>query len=347
MPTLEYNGFKYVVTNPRDFNEGLKIEYEGDMPEHLYKYYSPNEHNLQALIKQELYFSHPYRFNDIMDSNMLSFDFSEVTFEKFEELLKNTNYKHNVRELYDDDKLNGFSFYRFLFYSLLYQIFGILSLSENEMHDLMWGHYSTDNGFRVKFETDGLVESLKTKNGPNLKIFPINYTIQKLQVDTKRYGVEIPILVDFSTKVKTWSYEKEWRIIMSKPDMEVPYKIKTPKYPNHEGKDSRLFRFDIKCIKEIVLGMNFFNGNTLKKSNRISGNKVQVTVMNEVISNFLDLLIEYIPNNIYQAGIYVDPDTDDSGTKRIGRSTEAMEIEKIDKLDYVIQRNNPESLSKF
>ena len=348
MPTLKYNKFKYIIENPLDFTNGMRIEYEGKIPANLYKYYSPQGHNLESITKGELYFSHPYRFNDIKDTNPLSFDFSSLKFKNYCLLFEESNLsQEELKTQYEEERLNGFQSYRILLYSLWTQKIGICCLSNNEMHDLMWGHYASDSGFKIKYDSDKLIKSLNKNNENPCKIFPINYTVKKLQVNVPKYGIGLSLLLDFSTKVESWNYENEWRIVMTKNDMDVPNQIKTPNIPNHEGRDSRLFKLDSSCISEIVFGMNFFNGSNLESSKYISENERIIKTKDVTVSAFLTYIVENLSDKIHQAGIFVDSEQMYDGAHPIGRSIEQIHIEKIDSQRFVLKRNNPETIKMF
>ena len=104
MPSLEYNNLKYITENPLNFNNGMRIEYEEQIPASLYKYYSPQNHNLDCLAKGELYFSHPYRFNDITDTNPLSINSSGLEFIVYCQLYEDSNLKEDeLRSNYEKD----------------------------------------------------------------------------------------------------------------------------------------------------------------------------------------------------------------------------------------------------
>lgn len=348
MPSLEYNNLKYITEIPLNFDSGMRIEYKEQIPASLYKYYSQQNYNLDSLAKGELYFSHPFRFNDITDTNPLSINFSGLVFEVYCQLYEDSNLKEDeLRSNYEKDKLKNFHDYKVLLHSLWTQKIGICCFSTNEMHDLMWGHYSSDSGFKIKFNSENLITSLERNNENPLKIFPINYVKRKLQVSVLKYGIGIPLLLDFSTKVQSWSYEKEWRVIMAKNDMDIPYQIKTPNIPKHEGNDSRLFKFDTDSISEIVLGMDFFNGNNLEHSKYVSNSARIIKVNNNSLCQFLNFIVKNLSGRIYQAGIYVAHEMQSEGVNVIGRSIEQIEIKKVDDFRFKVERNNLESLRKF
>ena len=268
MSTLNYNDFTYITNNPNDFINGMDIKFNEAIPTHLYKYYSQQPRNLEAVYKGQLYFSHPYHFNDITDSTVHSFDFSGLTFDKYQRLNKKLFNKTDLKEMYRQDKKSGFQQFRLFFYSLLTQKIGICCLTSKEMDNLMWGHYATDSGFKIKFDKNTLISSLNKKNEKECKLFPINYVPQKLQVNVQKYGgIGIPLLLDLSTKVESWRYEKEWRLVMTKDDMCIPNSIKTPNLKNHIGKQDRFFKYEEASISEVVLGMNFLMEITLNHQN--------------------------------------------------------------------------------
>lgn len=348
MTKLIFGRLNYIIEKPLEFNLGLRIECSEIIPSHLFKYYSPSEYNLKSLFESKLYFSHPYRFNDITDSTPLSFDYKDLKIDDYARIFEDRFKKAELERMYENEKLGGFSAYRILLYSLWTQKIGLFSLSKNEMNDLMWGHYSTDSGFKVKFDTVKLIDSLNKNYDQKSMVFPINYINQKLQVDVGRYGVHLPLLVDFSTKVKSWEYEDEWRIIMTKNDMDIPNSIKTPNQKDHKGKDDRLFKYDPSCISEIVLGMDFFNGINLRKSEYVSPTERVIISKDNSLSLFLDFIVENFPDKIYHAGVFVNRDKSEfEGTSTMGRSIEQINIQKIDDNKFMLKRINPDSVRQF
>ncbi|ALM49549.1 hypothetical protein AMR72_11935 [Flavobacterium psychrophilum] len=110
---INFGKITYIGETPLEFGKGLRIEYDEAPPVSLFKYYSPSNHNFLSVSKGEFYASHPYQFNDLTDSNPLSYDFTNLSFDNFKKLyepvvkigrLKN----EDVKNMFDIDAANGF-----------------------------------------------------------------------------------------------------------------------------------------------------------------------------------------------------------------------------------------------
>ncbi len=350
MPKLQFNNFTYITEQSLDFGKGLKIEYNIEKPQSVYKYYYPSKYNIDSLTNCEFFCSHPYQFNDLTDSNPLSYDYRNFQFDDFKGLyltLGNITIDQ-IKKMYDEDKLNGFKTYRMHFYSILTQHLGIVCVSTNEMHNLMWGYYASDAGFKIKYNTQSLLESIKDLNKLNYLFFPINYIENKLHVDVNQYGPSIPMLVDISTKVKHWKHENEWRIVVSKNDMDVPSSLVTPHLKDHIGRDSRLIKFSPNTIEEIVFGMNFFNGRICNIIANVSPTENLMEINNESFTSFLKFVSHELQDKCYMSGIFTDIENPIyEGASPIERSVEEVKIKHINNNIFSIQRINPGYCKRF
>lgn len=346
---LKYGKLEYSAKPPFKFNEGLRVEYMGNIPNSFYKYYSPSSYNFSAVSQSELYCAHPYEFNDLTDSNPLTFDYSNLTYENYQKIYLGLQIEEEeLLSMYNSDKANNFNEYRIHMYSLISRKIGIVSFSEKEMHNLMWGYYASDSGFKVKFNVQVLVDSINGLNEQSCLLFPINYIDYKLHIDVMKYNLQIPLLVDISTKVKDWEHEKEWRIVIEKPDMKIPNSKITPIEPDYEGKDSRLIRYDTDCIEEIVFGMNFFNGKIVEKVEFQSQNKNIFYIKNEECLQFLVMVSQKLEHKTFAAGIFTDyDDSFNDQTAPMKRSLEKIYIQHIDGNKFSIERIEPGYLKKF
>lgn len=348
--TLKFDKLTYIIESPLEFGKSVQIKFDKEIPKSLYKYYSPSSHNFSSIAKSEFYCSHPFQFNDLTDCTPYSYDFSDINFEDFKKIYLSTNEISvaEVRKMYNQDKTNGFKEYRTLFYMLLTQHLGILCLSENKMHNLMWGYYASDSGFKIKFKTKQLIESINTINQQNILFYPINYIDHKLHVDIIKYKNYLSILIDISTKVKHWNHEKEWRIVMFKNDMDVPNSLIAPNLVDHIGKDNRLIQYCPEAVEEIVFGMNFFNGKIVKKSTFVSNTEIHITVEDFDVCNFLDFVALKLVDKVYHCGIFTDRENlIFDGAAMIERSIEKIIFTKLAENLYSINRNTPESCLRF
>lgn len=203
---------KYSVEKHEDAKEFQYIENGIKMPkstDSLYKYLSWNEKTIASLLGNYLWLTNPVYFNDPFDCNrniVFNYDFSETD-------------RLNKRNYYDD--------------------IGILSFTENRFCPLMWAHYTGNyNGIVLKFKGE-YFNNLKDENQfeqielrkviyPELlKPFPLGFNFSKELM--------------FFIKTKSWSYEKEWRIVAK---LKMPY--------------NRFLRFDPDSLEEIYIGHNLF-----------------------------------------------------------------------------------------
>lgn len=342
MVKLKFGNLTYISEKPYELNKGIRIEYETPIPVEVHKFYSPSNYSFQAITESKFYCSHPYQFNDITDSNPLSFNFDNLSFEDYKALFQNELNDEELKELYVKDKETKFSAFRNLHFSLITQKLGTICLTSDEMNNLMWGHYSSDSGFRIKFDTQKLLESINNINDQNCLIFPINYIEDKLHIDVNKLGFHLPLLVDISTKIKHWQYENEWRIVISKNDMNVPHSLITPHLIDYTGKDDRFIKYDPESILEIVFGMNFFNGTNVESIQSISNTENHITIKNKNLSDFLDFVSDNLQGKMVHAGLFIDEkESYFEGTAPIKRSIEKIEIKKIDKNIFSLIRTNP------
>ena len=182
-------------------------------PKYLYKYYSENLLNMDAIKNHEMWYSAPCNFNDVFDCDV-------STNEKalFESFLKANPQGRRIRQgspmwikLKSDvhkqiDYLQGT-------FEETKQTTGISCLSESDSSLLMWAHYANNyKGMCVEYELLQISEQLKFSPIPviyaNEKISLNSLISENLGRDTMRLFVE-----SITTKSPEWSYEKEWRII--------------------------------------------------------------------------------------------------------------------------------------
>ncbi len=108
---------------------------------------------------------------------------------------------------------HGSLFTRQLFAEQVSTRFGIISLTENPYHPLMWSHYTIDaSGFVIGYD----VAELRKLISPNGYLRMVNY-------GEKPPPILDPIVLVFpesnlpkllSVKGKHWSYEDEWRLMV-------------------------------------------------------------------------------------------------------------------------------------
>lgn len=147
--------------------------------------------------------------------------------------------------------------------------YGIISLCNSPSNAVMWGLYTNHKGFYVEFDSEAFYNSLCEGNDSITfsNITPIRYEedVEHFYSDLKNIeNPEIAELATLHTKVKSWLWEKEYRILASNFPNSYDYKdiFKTNGYHFHyppQACISREMSFDIKSIKRLILGRRFFN----------------------------------------------------------------------------------------
>ncbi|MXS69746.1 DUF2971 domain-containing protein [Flavobacteriaceae bacterium W22] len=267
-------------------------------PKKMYKHYSLSSNSVNVLTGKEnpyLYFSHPNQLNDIIDGSMILWDLKNLE-QKYFSLILQGIYQHlgisnkdfidqfsneELSKLYQESKNIGFEDIKLMLSFLNSFNTGVLSLTENCTSNLMWAHYSYDDGFVLELDIDVLLEKLK-QEVTNCYIFPINYKKKLHTIDFSKYlkfennelSMMEPTLYYISTKWKDWKYEKEWRILINKNKLgHTTNKLDflTPKLrdkiinQNVSDKqdifktDSRKIEIKKETISKIILGPYFFN----------------------------------------------------------------------------------------
>jgi hypothetical protein len=184
---------------------------EKEKPKYLYKYRPINIHTLNLIISNEAYYSSPDDLNDPFDCNIIPqidytnlIKFAEarrnegsITQEEHDNLLGNPEaiMEHGFQETMDNIRNN----------------LKIFCLSEINNNVMMYSHYADSHrGICLEFSVsnDSFYDCLDyvryTKNVPVFHGF--NDDIKLIRNELK----EIEVL----TKSCSWSYEKEWRIII-------------------------------------------------------------------------------------------------------------------------------------
>lgn len=269
---FEYQGYKYVL-------EGSNHEVYSDkkQPDEIYKYYYPNENSIDALVNQYLYATHPYLFNDSIDSSELLLDYSNITLERYKsfykQILKPEEYiKYNFDEIFVEDKKNGYASIRTNFHQYFSRQYGIISLTTNPLNILMWSNYSSEKGFMIELDRNCVISNLIKLNRDikNYCFRPVQYVKELEAIDMFQPPFttpDIPFLYATNVKRAEWEYEDEWRLSVYKTDMGIPFNVLLPGIEDYEGNEERKIYYDKSCIKAIVVGKHFFNGKNCSKQN--------------------------------------------------------------------------------
>lgn len=139
------------------------------IPDTLCKYYKLTSYSVDSIVNSYFYTNHPAEFNDPYDC---------------------------LRTLSIQGE-DAFSKHQFL---LMYM--GIVCLSENSDHMLMWAHYSGHNGFVINFKANRIKKLFHS-------LYPINY-VQKFP-NIKKGNDGVSLMISTNIKSSLWGYEREWR----------------------------------------------------------------------------------------------------------------------------------------
>jgi hypothetical protein len=348
-----FNGFRYFAT----YSDGelAKIEHEKETPEFLFKYFSLSKYNIEALLKNYLYASHPYELNDILDSSrFLFFSSKPIEFRVYENFFRG---KFDTREklikFYENDIENGCSNYISSLYINISRMYGVISVSENGNNELMWPHYTQEKGFQIKFKSKVLYNTVseKLKAAESLLgLFPINYTpkIQPIDIsDFRRF--DIPFSYSTNIKLDKWNYENEWRFIVSKPSVGIPFrKLAFSIFEDYNFKpEDRYIKYGVDAIESICLGFNFFSGSDFliqwKGEREIEVEPRKEDERYGWYIQFLNYIVEELYGKVYLSGVKYE--TELNGSPYLVRTKERVEITKLQESKYLIVRT--EEIIKF
>lgn len=196
---------------------------------HLYKYYPFNEYSLSVLTNKKVWFSKPARLNDPFD---IDIDFiyliSPSNFRFMIKVLKGQNGVPKERleelnklekEIPDQNALNEMSRAMNERFRDDRKNWGVFCMCESPKNILMWSHYTDcHRGFCLQF-----VRSSENDLGNIEKTQPVFYRCEyPSPAPYTENGMERIYDELFFTKAKDWEYEKEWRMLNEKGDVELP-----------------------------------------------------------------------------------------------------------------------------
>ena len=334
-PLTGENGFIYNFKG-----EKYSVEHSVDEPENFFKYYSPSKFSFDAIFKNYFFLSHPFNFNDSVDSSELFWDFKNLSEKDFRIFWSSKGYSDKyIEEIYPGEKLSGFVSTRRNFFLQETQKVGIVSLTNNPLNTLMWGHYSGETGFMIEIDKKKFLEKIFQLNRPGLNdyiLYPINYveSLKTIQMPGEFPSADVPFLYSFGTKLESWSYEEEWRLVCFKNNMGVPLSKVSALKDDIPGKFERKINYPKEAIIKIILGKTFFNRDFVSKVNSTTPDKpITYYLKHSRISGFLDYLVSNYPDKIYLSGT-MDIDGE------LKRSYEKIDIKKLNYNVYKIFRSN-------
>jgi hypothetical protein len=312
----DFNGFSYVQNYGK--LKGTTIEHSLEKPENIFKFYSFSKHNVDAILNGHFYASHPFDLNDTFDSSkFLMATSKKLDYEYYERLLHEVYTEKQIKDFYqkdnESDEHKG-RYYIDKLWEVSTNLFGIISTTASEYNLLMWPHYTQEIGFQIKFNSKKLEESVKhnlTDAEDYLGFFPINYCKHLRVIDISDYqAMYIPLYYITNVKSEKWKYEEEWRFIVGKQNMGVPYsKIGLQPIKDYfVKKENRFVKYDPSLIEEVSVGHNFFNTRRFDIK-WLNANDIQVSLKNKddsekhkTESQFLDFISDVLPNQFYHCG---------------------------------------------
>jgi hypothetical protein len=240
-------------------NDTFHIEGLGPAPKEFVKFYALTKNNVDAIVNNYLYGSHPFELNDPFDC-----------YRGFQK----------INPIYNDS-----------YWMLLYSKIGIISFTKKEgwNNSLMWGHYSQHEGFNVVLDSNDFCFDY---HGP----YPMNY-IEKIPQDFTFEHKAIEFVFFATVKSNNWSYEKEWRIFPKSNGILKSPKIAESDFEDVMFLE-RKFYYKPNAIKEIILGYKFiFNEDSFslnKKENNIilkTNSQLKIKLLTFIIKNSITVSI--------------------------------------------------------
>lgn len=226
-------------------------------------------------------------------------------------------------------------------------------MTSKENNPLMWPHYTQEKGFQIKFKTEELKKSIETiienENGNNtyLGFIPTNYTKDLVPIDISEFpNMNIPLYYITNVKSINWNYECEWRFVLSKENMGVPYS-KTGLAGREDyfvRKENRFAYYDKNLVEEITLGMNFFNSKEYEIT-KIDEKDIQIKLKKskknwnfESQKKLLNYVFENLKDRLYYSGVKYE--VNENNDYYLIRTKERLEIERKDEVTFVLTRTN-------
>lgn len=349
---FELNGYKY-IKNYIIKNSKFQIEHNKTKPDYIFKFYALSKLNIDAIEKGYIYASHPIELNDCLDSSpFLLYSSQTIDYDYYQRVFGEVMSENELKEFYRNDcsNENRCKGYISTIYELSSNLFGIISTTGKENNPLMWPHYTQEKGFQIKFKTQNLEQSIENKltnNEEYLGIFPINYCENLSPIDVSSFQtLTIPLYYTTNVKSKLWNYEDEWRILVGKQNMGVPYS--KAGLANRQdylvNKENRYVFYDQNIIEEICLGVNFFSSREFEiewineKQFKVSPRKIKENGNYENQLSLLNYISKNLNQKLYYSGIKYE--LDESDKLFLIRTKEKLKIVKESDKSYILERTN-------
>lgn len=352
MKEYKFNGFTY---RSKEISKEI-VDHNIEKPEYVFKFYALNENSVNALTDSYFYASHPYDLNDYLDSSPFLFWTSKPLDYDYYESFFGFIYPDNKEDLikfYEEDITNESLCKGYIskYWEVLSNKFGVVSITAKENNPLMWPHYTQEKGYQLKFKTEKIEKSIKETieneegNNQYLGFIPTNYTKDLVPIDISQFpNMSIPLYYITNIKSDNWSYESEWRFIVSKENMGIPFS-KTGLSGREDyfvKKENRFAYYGKDLVEEITLGMSFFNTKEYDIKN-IDGKNIEIKLKeNNDNWNFksqkdlLNYIFENLKDKLYYSGIKYE--VNENNEYYLIRTKEKLEIEKKDETAFILTR---------
>ncbi|WP_271765964.1 DUF2971 domain-containing protein [Aquimarina algiphila] len=329
MTEYKYGNFIYRLNDYNNFEVESNIE----EPTSIFKYYPNNSNSIDALTNQYLFCSHPFHLNDSMDCSNLLWDFSNISKKQYNAFFSKTGLDQVIEVDFKQDKNNNFSTIRHHLFNFITNGSGIISLTTEPLHTLMWAHYASEKGFMIELDFNDVKQNLKKENRnlKNYALFPVQYVDILESIDCFQEGFkspDIPFLYSVGIKRKDWSYENEWRLVPFTDNYGIPHSIIAP-MEDMKGENERKIYYPRKAIKSIAIGKLFFNGSNIEKII----NPYTYKLKRSADLDFVNYLYENFNDRIYFCGEF-------ENDKQFMRSAERIEFNKLNDDTLSIIRKN-------
>lgn len=348
-----YNGFTYLKNYDTTIKSQI-IEYEKEKPEHIFKFYALSKFSVDALVNGYFYASHPIELNDLLDSSpFLFYTSKKIDYELYEKFFGVAyDDKEQLKKYYEEDsnRENLCKGYISTLWETATNLFGIISTTGKEFNTLMWPHYTQEKGFQIKFKTEKLeksIESKITEHEEYLGLYPVNYTQKLSPIDVSPFKtLLVPLYYVTNIKSNDWEYENEWRFLIGKQNMGVPYSKKglDPRKDYSVDKKNRYVYYDKNLVEEITLGVDFFNGRDFEiewlddKNFKVKPIESDNNWEFKSLTLFMDYVCENHNDKLYYSGIKYE--LDEENIHYIIRTKEKLEIQKLEDSSFILTRTN-------
>lgn len=302
----------------------FNIQYDKDKyvkPEVLYKYYALSKNSIEAITTPYLYASHPDQLNDPLDCHK---DIIVIDDEESLQALWGPLYEKALQELGSElmhEKASA------AFKTVAYKKCGIVSLTEHPDNELMWSHYAQKDGFCVELDIKSIISSFDDGGIRAYGPFPINYQEQLPRIRISRIGAKAAMAIQCTIKRESWSYENEWRLIVSNQldqDFE-DFGCGFDRF-NFGNEHDRKIKYSIRSIKRIIFPQTFL------EREKILSNKDGIVEFESSCLHKQTLLDFVIENKIPTSLRLLLPQ--DNNEEILGDSMYKVRFSKIDNKRY-------------